>query len=350
MTNRLVLPCVFLIASAGSAMAQSDSCSTPTPVAGYGDLKFSTVGATSDGIAQSGCGPGQVYNDVWFCWTAPESALVEASLCGTPTFDTVMAVYGGCGCPAPGSALACNDDSCACASGCGGNFASRVQWVAQAGQQYMVRVGAYSATGTGAGSVSIATVPPLVDVINPANGHRYIGVAGSSWSAAESFAQQLGGHLVSIGDADENAFVQLNFGVLNGVSQRLWIGFNDVAVEGSFEWSDATPPAFTNWNGGEPNNAGAGEDVAEMLGGSGLWNDMPDSGGGYAHLAVIEFGQTAPPPCLGDLDQDGQVSGFDLGILLGQWGQAGQSGDLDGDGFTAGSDLGLLLGNWGACG
>ena len=349
MANRIAASCVLTLAAACPALAQSDSCSSPTPAAGYGAVPFSTVGATSDGIAQSGCGPGQAYNDVWFCWTAPESALVEASLCGSPTFDTVMAVYGGCGCPAAGSALACNDDSCACLSGCTGNYASRVQWVAQAGQTYMVRVGAYSATGSGTGQVSFAAVPPLVDVTNPANGHRYIGVAGTSWSASESFAQQLGGHLASIADAEENAFVQVNFGVLNGASQRLWIGFSDINVEGSFEWSDGSAVTYTNWNGGEPNNAGTGEDVAEMLGGSGAWNDMPDAGGGYAHLAVIEFGSSTPPPCLGDLDQDGSVSGFDLGILLGQWGQAGQSGDLDGDGFTAGSDLGILLGQWGAC-
>ena len=50
--------------------------------------------------------------------------------------------------------------------------------------------------------------------------------------------------------------------------------------------------------------------------------------------------------CLGDLNADRTVTGADLGILLGQWGQAG-SGDLNGDGIVGGADLGLLLGVWG---
>ena len=52
--------------------------------------------------------------------------------------------------------------------------------------------------------------------------------------------------------------------------------------------------------------------------------------------------------CLGDLNADRTVTGGDLGILLGQWGQAG-SGDLNGDGIVGGADLGLLLGVWGVC-
>jgi formylglycine-generating enzyme required for sulfatase activity len=52
--------------------------------------------------------------------------------------------------------------------------------------------------------------------------------------------------------------------------------------------------------------------------------------------------------CLGDLNADRTVTGADLGILLGQWGQTG-SGDLDGNGIVGGADLGLLLGVWGAC-
>jgi formylglycine-generating enzyme required for sulfatase activity len=52
--------------------------------------------------------------------------------------------------------------------------------------------------------------------------------------------------------------------------------------------------------------------------------------------------------CLGDLNADRTVTGADLGILLGQWGQTG-NGDLDGNGIVGGTDLGLLLGVWGAC-
>jgi hypothetical protein len=47
----------------------------------------------------------------------------------------------------------------------------------------------------------------------------------------------------------------------------------------------------------------------------------------------------------GDLNGDGAVNGFDLGLLLGGWGQPGTA-DLNGDGTVDGFDLGLLLGAW----
>ena len=53
-------------------------------------------------------------------------------------------------------------------------------------------------------------------------------------------------------------------------------------------------------------------------------------------------------PCPADLDNDGAVTGADLGLLLGAWGTAGP-GDLDGDGVVTGADLGQLLGAWGPC-
>lgn len=48
----------------------------------------------------------------------------------------------------------------------------------------------------------------------------------------------------------------------------------------------------------------------------------------------------------GDLDNDGMVSGADIGIFLSLFGQTGPKGDLNGDGFVNGIDLGILLTNW----
>ena len=45
-----------------------------------------------------------------------------------------------------------------------------------------------------------------------------------------------------------------------------------------------------------------------------------------------------------DFDCNGIVNGYDLGMLLGNWGSPG--GDLNGDGTTDGADLTLLLGAW----
>jgi hypothetical protein len=56
----------------------------------------------------------------------------------------------------------------------------------------------------------------------------------------------------------------------------------------------------------------------------------------------------AQPACPGDLNDDGDVNGLDLGILLGAWGQRGIA-DINQDGVVNGVDLGILLGNWGTC-
>jgi len=52
-----------------------------------------------------------------------------------------------------------------------------------------------------------------------------------------------------------------------------------------------------------------------------------------------------------DVAPDGQVSGADLGVLLGQWGDSGtdSTADIDGSGTVDGTDLGILLGYWGPC-
>ena len=55
-----------------------------------------------------------------------------------------------------------------------------------------------------------------------------------------------------------------------------------------------------------------------------------------------------PPPCVGDLDGDGDTDHADLGTLLGDWECSGGGcvGDLDGDGDTDHDDLGILLADW----
>lgn len=66
-----------------------------------------------------------------------------------------------------------------------------------------------------------------------------------------------------------------------------------------------------------------------------------------AESATIACAACAPR-CLGDLNGDGRVDGGDLGILLANWGGAGD-GDLDGSGGVDGADLGQLLAAWGLC-
>ena len=97
----------------------------------------------------------------------------------------------------------------------------------------------------------------------------------SSWSTANAEAISLGGWLAAIGSVQENvaarSFVDATFVGNN----QFFIGFTDAASEGTFVWSNGQAVTYTNWNVGEPNNAG-NEDVTEMLS-NGTWNDIGDT-------------------------------------------------------------------------
>ena len=70
--------------------------------------------------------------------------------------------------------------------------------------------------------------------------------------------------------------------------------------------------------------------------------------GGSGQLTLTAPGPVCPAFCPADINRDGAVDGFDLGVLLGNWGSFG-TGDLDLSGQVDGMDLGLLLGAWGPC-
>jgi probable HAF family extracellular repeat protein len=74
---------------------------------------------------------------------------------------------------------------------------------------------------------------------------------------------------------------------------------------------------------------------------------------GYGRPSFFEergFLLTPVPPTTPDINGDGAVNGFDLALLLGQWGPCPTqpcTGDLDGDGMVNGKDLAILLAAWG---
>lgn len=336
-----VLAAVQLIASAQAVAQGADACASAQPVKGFGTFPFSNVGATTDGAADALCNffsNANIYNDVWFRFTAPQTTVVDIANCGSAAFDTKIAVYGGADCASP--VIACSDDSCGTQSKCTVGIT--------AGQTYLIRIGSYATATTGSGSFGIVPFTPLADITDPATGIRYIAVPATTWPLAEAFAQQLGAHLVSINSQSEQDFVWQNFGNLGGVDRRVWIGFSDFASEGVWSWSDGSDASYTNWNAGEPNNSGATEHYAELLGSTGRWNDLNAAGSGYTHIAVIEFGGGGGGnPCPADLDHDGFVDAADITILLSSWDLPG--GDVDGNGTTDAQDITTMLSAWGPC-
>lgn len=79
------------------------------------------------------------------------------------------------------------------------------------------------------------------------------------------------GHLAMIKSAAASAIIIRLIG-----TSEAFLGGSDEAVEGTFVWDDGTPFQLTNWNPGEPNDAGGNEDCVEIIGAAaGKWNDVP---------------------------------------------------------------------------
>ncbi|MBW2270219.1 MAG: hypothetical protein JRH16_16755 [Deltaproteobacteria bacterium] len=51
--------------------------------------------------------------------------------------------------------------------------------------------------------------------------------------------------------------------------------------------------------------------------------------------------------CDADLNNDGGVTGADLGIMMSHWGSVSSEGDVDGDGVVTGMDIALMMAMWG---
>lgn len=138
--------------------------------------------------------------------------------------------------------------------------------------------------------LAVWVVPVYATVISSSayNGHTYYLLDGKPWLNQEAEAVTLGGHLVTINNAAENAWVWNTFGT---VRTGLFIGFNDAASEGAFVWSSGEPVTFINWRAGEPNNCCGGEDFGELASDY-KWNDV---GPNHTWRAVVEVVPASVP-------------------------------------------------------
>lgn len=163
--------------------------------------------------------------------------------------------------------------------------------------------------------VELAAPAPASPVLtNPTNGHYYVLLSPATWTWSERAASALGGHLATIRSRGEQDWVFNSLAGYGGVSRMLWIGFNDVANEGTFRWSSGNAVAFTNWAPSEPNNALTGEDFVTMLnpGNSqaGRWNDWGERvyNGSIPFNGVAEFIPPMGPPKINSEPHGGIVN------------------------------------------
>ena len=135
---------------------------------------------------------------------------------------------------------------------------------------------------------------------NPANGHQYYLLNPATWTASQSEAVTLGGHLVTINDAAENDYLLGTFlPLIPQTNHALWTGLTDATTEGTFAWVSGEPLGYTKFGPGEPNNDPgffdpAGEDyVAYILYpynfvGAKDWNDVTVNGSDRVPHGVVE--------------------------------------------------------------
>jgi len=137
----------------------------------------------------------------------------------------------------------------------------------------------------------------LTSISSPLDDHHYLLLDASDWTTAETLANSWGGNLVAVADQAEMDFISDNFSNYGGSARRLWLGLNDIAVEGVFEWSNGEPLIYSNWNAGEPNNSN-NEDMGHTLEASPyLWNDINEATNTVATYGLLELepcGLTAP--------------------------------------------------------
>ena len=143
-----------------------------------------------------------------------------------------------------------------------------------------------------------AAIIPGSTVVNPSNGHTYFLLSPMSWIDAQAEAEVLGGNLVTINDGLENDWVVSTFAPMLPGTLAVWIGINDLDVEGEYTWASGEPLSYTNWNNGEPNDFENNEDVGEIylmtvvsprgqILNAGYWNDISVGFGIYPGIVEI---------------------------------------------------------------
>jgi hypothetical protein len=174
---------------------------------------------------------------------------------------------------------------------------------------------------------SCSSAPPVAGyaVLGLYNGNAYyISTATANATTAFAAAASMGGAVASVASASENTFIR-NAANAAGYTGNYYIGFNDATTEGTFVWPSGEPILYTNWNAGEPNNAG-NEDYTVVYN-SGVWNDVNVS---TLNNYVVKV------PCINPVKTSGLASGstFPVGVSTISYSATDASGNTANCSFT----------------
>ncbi len=122
------------------------------------------------------------------------------------------------------------------------------------------------------------------------------------WSDAQAYCAQSSMSLVRVDDAGENNWLTAiaNADPTIAASFAVFIGANDLAVEGEWRWTDGEQfwsgasngsvigGLYVNWKNTEPNDKSAGGENCGGLGEDGTWTDLRCTGSGSEMPFVCE--------------------------------------------------------------
>jgi Lectin C-type domain len=148
------------------------------------------------------------------------------------------------------------------------------------------------------------------------NGHTYYLLDQSYRHQADAAARLLGGHLVTLDDADELSWVRSNVIEYDGVGRHAWLGLSDVHFDGIYAWDNDSMSTYRPWISGEP-NGGISENYVIMFRNSNLWFDARHDWSNEVQ-GVVEI--ASPNPCTADLNNDGNLNFLDISEYLSEYG------------------------------
>jgi len=139
--------------------------------------------------------------------------------------------------------------------------------------------------------------------ISPVNGHLYAAIDCLSWLDAESQAANMGGHLATIRNEEENEWAKSSFGQFD----FMWIGLHEYDYfqdPRTWVWVSDEPVTYTNWAVGEPSGP-FGEPFVAIEGDNdyfnlhyGEWCDLSSQYEPWQrkHIGLVEITNDVPEP------------------------------------------------------
>lgn len=367
----------------------NDDCGTAQPI-GLGSTVFDSTSASNDGLIVCSASS----RDVWFSYTATSNITLDIDTCNsTTTFDTVVAVFDGCG----GTQLDCDDDSCATPA-----LSSLLEDVAvSANSTIYIRVARFGATATagGPGMLTLTEVvpptPPDWDEAFDGGGDAGQTPGGVQVVSGSGALHDIAGQIAATGDADVYAIEICDPGQFSATTVNefttidtqlflfnpatgLGVVFNDdepdpgvtlqsrlsstfIPGPGTYYLGVATYDTDPVDGGGLELWADQPFDIERTPDGAApgsAWSDFlvggPSATGPYRiQLTGACFAGGDPCPCAGDFTNDGVIDISDLALILASFGSSEPGiptpcADINGDGFVDIADLALFLSSFGA--